>query len=253
MMIILAPLPFYTLAASRGTGTANLASADPKEVWQDSAAGTATLDIDLGAVRQVDTIALIAVQPAAMATNWTITGGASGYTQVTIKAAGALRAVDSAGEAPSRTHALWHGTAVLVRYIRVSVTQPAGYTPLSIGSIVAGAAFTPRYPRQWGAGRKIIDTGTATALPSGGFGVVEGVRKSRYSWTFGDLDQAEVDRLYAIQRDRGETRPVLVVEDVSASTGQLNRIHYAKFVELQAYERRNVVQTRWEMTIEEWA
>ena len=38
-----------------------------------------------------------------------------------------------------------------------------------------------------------MDTGAATPLPSGGFAVVEGVRKRLFTWTFGDLSIEEAD------------------------------------------------------------
>jgi hypothetical protein len=253
-LLILAPAAIASVAASRGAGAGNLLSPSPKEVWQDSAAGSpATLDLDLGELTGVDTVFLGHVTPPAAGSSWTITGGVTGYAELTLKAAGALRAVDAAGRVPATSHALWTGPAAAVRYLRISVTQPAGEAPLAAGVVMAGAAFVPIFNQEWGAGRRPIDLSSVTQLPDGGFAVVEGARKRAYAWTLGDLSSAEVDRLDAMFEDRGESRPVLVVEDPAATVGQRNRIHYGLFRGLRAFERRNPAQTRWEMSMEEWA
>lgn len=252
-ILILSPQPISAIAASRGTGIANLLTPDPKEVWLDSAVGTAAnIDIDMGSVVAVDTVLLGHVSPPAGGASWAITGGAAGYTDQVIKADGALRAIDSAGLSPTMSHGFWHGTQAYVRYLRLAITQPAGSEPLSAGVVMAGSAFLPTYNKEWGAGRRVIDTGSVTSLPSGGFAIVEGARKGGYSWTLGDLTDAEVDVLYAYQLSRGETRPFLVVEDPAATTGQRYRIHYGLLTSLRPYERRNPKQTRWEFTVEEW-
>lgn len=113
-------------------------------------------------------------------------------------------------------------------------------------------AFVPTFNKEWGAGRRPIDTGVATSLPSGGFAAVPGARKMAYNWSFGDLTDAEVDALCELALDVGETNPVLVVEDPAMTTGQRSRLHYGLFQGLKAYERRNPKQTRWDWTIEEW-
>ncbi len=252
-LLMLAPATIAAIAASRGTGPANLLTPDPKEVWADVAVGTsATVDVDLGSVQPINTLFLGTVTGAAAGATWAISGGAASYTTTAILAATALRVPDAAGQAPTISHAFWTGAMQNVRYLRLTLTQPAGNPPLTAGVLMAGAAFVAGYGHEWGAGRKVIDTGTATPLPSGGFAVVEGARKGSYSWTFGDLTSAEVDALYALQLDRGETRPLLVAEDPAQSAGLRWRLHYGKLMALRQYERRNPSQTRWEMTIEEW-
>jgi hypothetical protein len=252
-LLVLAPAPIAALATSRGTGAANLLSPDPREVWADSAVGSAaSIDIDLGAVRAVDTIFLGHVLPPATGATWTITGGAAGYADTVIKAAGALRVPDVAGRAPQLSHALWHGASVNVRYLRLSVTQPGGSPALTAGVVLAGTALKPAYGQEWGSGRRVIDTGSATGLPDGGFATVEGVRKSSWSWTLGDLTNDELDRLYEIALDRGETRPLLVVEDMSATAGLRRRVHYGRFIGLRPFERSKPNRNRWELQIEDW-
>ncbi|RIV82944.1 hypothetical protein D2V17_14170 [Aurantiacibacter xanthus] len=252
-LIMVAPIAPATLTASRGSGAANLLTADPKEVWLDSAAGTAaTIDVDLGAVVTIDTVLLGHVYGAHADARWSISGGLDGHGEFAVMADSALRAVDSPGQAPKLTNALWHGSAVNVRYLRIALTQKAGEQPVSIGCQVIGKAFMPQYNMTWGAGRKVIDTGTATPLPDGGFAVVEGVRKGAFEWTLQDLSPEETEQLYILQLICGSTKPLLVVEDPQASPGQGYRIHYCKLVNLKSYERRNPAQTRWDLSVEDW-
>jgi len=252
-ILILQPSAVSTIAVSRGSGAANLLTPDPKEIWLDGAVGSAaTIDLDFGFAVAIDTVFLgYVIGPAAGAT-WTITGGLSGYAETVLKAGGALRVADSAGQAPSTSHGLWTGASATVRYLRVSVTQPAGNTPLSAGVVMAGACFQPAWNKEWGSGRGVIDTGVSTRLPGGGFANVPGARLGSYNWTLGDLSSAEVDALYAIAQAVGETSPVLVIEDPAATVGLRNRIHYGLFKGLRPFERRNPKQTRWDFKIEEW-
>lgn len=254
-LLLLSPLgaSIAAIAASRGSGVANLLTPSAKEVWADSAVGSpAVIDIDFGAPVTIDTVYLAYVSPASALSTWTITGGLAGYAEAQIKAAGPLRAIDSASSAPARTHALWAGAAFLVRYLRVSITQPAGDAPLTIGRVIAGRAWRPTFNIEFGAGRRVIDTGIVASLPDGGFGASEGARKREFSATLGDLSAAEMDALEELLLDHGETIPLLLVEDPDATVGQRNRIHYGLFVGLRAYERANPKQTKFQLTFEEW-
>lgn len=252
-LLMLPPADVVAIVASRGVGGANLLTPDPKEVWADTAvAADVTIDIDFGDYRDINTVFLGSIGNVAPAgALWAISGGA-GYTAIPILAATALKAPAGAGQSPAISHAFWNGATYNLRYLRITLYQPAGSPPLTAGVVAAGLAFVSAFGQEWGAGRKVIDTGTATPLPSGGFAVIEGARKASYSWTFGDLSSAEVDTLYALQLDRGETRPLLVVEDPAQTTGLRWRLHYGKLASLRQYERRRPTQTRWELTIEEW-
>lgn len=252
-VLILSPVPIAAIAASRGSGVANLLTRPPKEVWADVAAGSvANIDIDFGAVVPVDTVYLGYLYPPAAGATWTITGGAAGYTDVTLSPAGALRAVDSASRAPKRTHAFWHGATVNVRYLRLAVTQAAGSPPMSAGVVLAGKAWQPQFNMEFGGGRRVIDTGTVASLPDGGFATMEGARKRAWGWTLGDLSVAETDALEELLLDHGETIPLLVVEGPDATTGQRNRLHYGLFTGLKAYEREDPAKTKWSFDFEEW-
>lgn len=250
VLLTVEPLPFAA-ASSRGTGASNLGTADPKEVWADQANGTATLSIDLGSNRTIDTVFLGYIQSAAPDATWTIEGAAAGGATQLLQPSTTLRVPDAAGGFAARSHALWTGPAVSVRYLALTISQPVGNPALTIGVLVAGLAVAPKLGQEWGAGRRPIDTGSATSLPSGGFAIVEGARKRVLSWTFGDLSADEVDQLEAIALSLGQTAPALVVEDPARSAGLWSRCHYGLF-RWKAFERRNKAQTRWEMEIEEW-
>lgn len=248
------PLPIAAIAASRGSGIANLLTVDPREAWLDDAVGTAaTIEIDLGVERVIDTVFLGCLFSAAPAATWTITGGVAGYADIVIMGAQTLRVPDRDWARRTMSHALWFGDEQLVRYVRVAITQPVGASPLSIGALVLGNGFQPRLNKEWGAGRGVKDTGTVTRLASGSIAVVEGVRYGTYGWTLADLTVDEADRLYEMQLSVGESRPILVVEDPDRTAGLRNRIHYGALTGLRAFERRNVRQTSWQMTVEDWA
>lgn len=254
-LLILAPAPIALISASRGADVANLLTADPREVWADSAVGTsATLDIDFGNERTIDTLFLGHVLMPLAGATWAITGGTSSYTGSTLLGTTNLRVPDVGGivAPPSLSHALWRGAPSVVRYLRITITQPAEGQPLTAGVLMAGRAFSSALNHEWGAGRRPIDTSSVTPLPAGGFSVVEGARKSAWTWSFGDLTDAELDALYEITLYRGEGKPVLVVEDPDRSAGLRRRIHYGLFRQLRTYERLSRGRTRWEMTVEDW-
>lgn len=245
--------PIAAISASRGSGVANLLTRSPKEVWADSASGSdVNIDLDLGATMAIDTIYLGYVSPPAAGATWSIIGGVGSPYEQMVKASGALRAVDTASRAPARTHALWTGGVVNVRYLHLTVSQPAGSPALSAGIVMVGRAWRPQFNMEFGAGRRVIDTGTVAALPDGGFGTMEGARKREFNMTLGDLSRNEADALEELLLDHGESIPLVLVEDPDATTGQRARIHYGLFVGLKAFERKNAAQTSWQLTFEEW-
>lgn len=251
-MIIVSPMA-ATVTVSRGIGAANLSSPDPKEVWVDTGeAGGAGINIDLGVAKSIDTVCLAYCYGATADAAWTIQGGVAAHGEFDIVSNAPLRVPDVAGRFEPTGHALRFGAAVTARYIRIWVAQGAGGPALMVGRALVGKAFQPAFGREWGSGRRPIDTGSATPLPSGGFGISTGVRKRSFNWTFGDLSAAEVEQLEAVLLDCGETGPALVVEDPAWTAGLRSRMHYGLFQKLTAFERRNPVQTRWEFTFEEW-
>jgi hypothetical protein len=240
-----------SLAVSRGGGGANLVSFDPREVWQDSAVGTAAaIDIDLGASAQPwDVIALINTN-AAPAAGWTITTGAAAYTTTSLLSAAPLR-LPSEDVADATGPAVWvSATPQSTRLIRLAVTQPVGQSPLTIGGVVIGKGWKPAYPREPGTGRPPIDTGTRTRLDDGGLSTVPGTLLSGFKYVFGDLDPSELAKLWGLLRRRRTTEPMLLIED----PGDLKAegVHFGTFTELESYERRDQSKSRWAMSFEDW-
>ncbi len=253
-ILITEPMPIAAIAVSRGTGATNLLTVDPREVWADTAVGApVTIDIDLGIERIIDTVFLGCMFAADRAATWSISGGLAGYAEQAVMAAQALRVPDRDWKMRSMAHALWFGAEQLVRYLRLTINQPGGASPLQIGTLIIGDGFQPQLNKEWGAGRGVKDTGVVTRLPGGGVSVVEGARFGTYSWTLGDLSVDEADRLYEMQLGVGESRPVLVVEDPARTAGLRNRIHYGALTSLRPFERRNRRQTNWQLGVEDWA
>lgn len=250
-MLILAPTPIAACVANRGTGALNLLSPDPKEVWADSASAAVTIELDLGAVVSVDTLYLGAIRGAAPDSLWSITGGVAGSAELVLQQDEEMRAPGIAGTTPDPAQAFWHGAAQSVRFVRIVITPAIGSSPMSIGVVMLGKAFRPTWNHEWGSGRRAIDMGTATPLASGGFSIVPGARKTGWTWTLGDLTDAERDELHEIALAVGETSPVLVCEDPDNTPGLHRRLHYGLFRGLKPYERRNVQRTRWDFTVEE--
>lgn len=165
---------------------------------------------------------------------------------------GPLMRACAAAEVLTLTHALWTGSVVNVRYLRLSLVQPSGSAVLSAGVVQVGRAWRPQFNMEFGSGRRVIDTGTVAVLPDGGFSTMEGARKREFNLTLGDLSRTETDALEELLLDHGETVPLVLVEDPDATTGQRARIHYGLFVGLKAFERKNAAQTTWQLTFEEW-
>jgi hypothetical protein len=237
-----------TLSVGRGSGGANLISNDPREIWVDSAVGTTAIDIDFGAARDWDTIALINTNGNA-ATQISISGGAT-LTTTTYLAATALR-VPSEDVADANGPALFYSATTLNgRYIRINVINPSG-APATVGRVVVGKSWKPSYPREQGAGRPPLDTGARQRLDDGGLAVVSGRLVSGFKWVFADLAPADVTKLWGIVRRRRTTEPVLLVEDPNPAVAE--GVHYGAFAELDSYERRDAEKSRMALTVEDWA
>lgn len=238
-----------TYGVSRGTDGANLIELDPREVFVDTgAAGTYTIDIDLGVATDWDTIALINITAAAGAT-WSITGGAT-YTTTTYLAATAMRLLSEDGVVISSSPALFvSGATINGRYVRITIT-PGGAPTNSIGCLVIGRSWKPSMPREIGAGRQPLDTGSRSRLEGGGLATVSGVLTSGFKWVFGDLDDTDLAKLWGIFRRRRTTEPLVLVEDPAVATAE--NVHYCTLVDLEAYERRVATKSRWALTVEDW-
>lgn len=243
VLSIIKPISVNSLSSGL-TDQTRILTPDPKEVAVKTAAGTLQIDIDLGAIQPVDSIYLGALSSAL---DFTVTGGASSYTTTAVAnlvVAPKLRAV-----APRRN--LLHFTAQSWRYIRLISTTlaPAGF---EIGNLVVGDAFRPTWGHEYGGGRGIGDTGIATRLLSGGFGILQGSKFKTWDFSLGDLTDAELEELFDILYQLGETSPAVVCEDPDVTSNLDARIHYGKFGKIDRYERLVPGATRWNLKFEEW-
>lgn len=241
-ILICEPATISSVSA-RGSGSGNLLTPDPREVWTDTGGtGLAIIDIDLGVQRPINAVALCCLFNASPAATWFIQGGIGGQAEFLIQDYAAFRVPERAGALRMMSHALWAGPSQMARYIRIAIDQPEG-APLTAGRLIVGDAFQPKYNKEYGSGRGVKDGSTVTRLPSGSVAVVEGARYATYGWTLGDLSEDEADRLYEMQLSVGESQPVLVVEDPERTTALRNRIRYGALTGLRAFDRRNAVQT----------
>lgn len=248
VMSITRPLS-YTVGGSF-PNVARVMSPNPREAAVTPGGTTETIDVDLGSVQLIDTLFVGFVTTTGAIT---VTYGTGGYNTFgwlgspIAAAASDLLAEDLPG---SRHFVSVLDTPVSARFIRLTVPVDGGQ---SIGVVVVGKAFRPTFGHEFGAGRSIEDTGSADRLFGGGFGINEGARIGGYQWTLGDLSDAEVRTLYALARNRGSSRSVLVVEDPEISVGLNERCHWGLLAPPEAYERFAPGLTRWGLKIRDWA
>lgn len=257
-MILVKPLPIASVVADAGSGAANLLTPSPKEVYVvpgGVASQTRVLTVDLGAVRRFDSVFLGFLTAWNTDFNlWSITAGVNGPVETVLltEAAGTPAMARSRIDEPLYRHAFHRTPApILARYLRI-VIWPVTNAEATVGILSVGLATETTYNREWGGGRRIIDTGTVESLPDGGFATGDGAVKGGFRWTWGDLDDAEVDAIYAVGLDRGERRPIIVVEDPDPSTGLNERLHYGLFERFEPYERTAPGKTRWSLGVQQW-
>lgn len=242
-LAIVEPIPFTV--GGNALGASRLASVDPREGTPPvTVAGARQIDIDLGAPTLVDTV-FLGYSFSSLFRTATIFSGLNGYAEAT---QGQMLPADSAG-LPFRHYLFTASVPFTARFIRITLPFVVGQT---LGCLLIGKAFSPAFGQEWGAGRAIGDTGSATRLKGGGFGIDDGTSFVSYQWTFGDLSADETAQLYLIQRRRRTTRTVLVIEDPDATPGLNERIHYGLFEKLSAYERLDPINTKWALQVADW-
>ena len=244
---IIAPLPIAIIAVSDGTGGANLLTPSPREVWTAAAVGTSTIDVDLGAVRQLDTV-FMGFSNASAEAVWSIATmtGPGGTGLSTVHATVGLRVPHAIG-------ARHHGYARLLepvstRYLRLTVDQVSGSIPLQAGVLLVG--LTIERPYEYRAGRVALDLSKKTELVDGGFGISKGAIVSSYRFTLSGLTDEQVEELWQIVMAIGESAPLLIVE--GHDTVRFSHLHYGLFQRLEPYEREEPEDTRWGLSIRDW-
>lgn len=241
-MSIIRPLPVSAIAGSM-TDAERMLTPSPKEVSYSSATAARTIDIDLGSAQDVGAIYLGGVSATA---NFTITGGLGSYTTTALGTA--VVAPKSSSENP-RQYLLMIDPPQSLRYIRLSANLTSGD---EIGNLVVGETFQPTLGHEYGGGRAIGDTGGATRLMSGGFGIESGATFGTWEFTLGDLTTDEIEALYTMLKKVGMTKPMVVVENPDVTANLHNRIHYGLFEKISKYERLTPGETRWALQIGEW-
>lgn len=246
-LVLASPLPVAAITASRGGGAARLLTADPREAFVDGFVGTpVTIRVDLGASVPVDLI-FLGFTNAVAGTTWSARADVGLPTERLLFAATPLAVLGGA-----RVHGLAMLDAVSVRTIDLTIQQPVGAAGFTAGVLTVAKAFQPTFGHEWGGGRGLLDLAPRTRHADGGFGIGDGIRKATWQATLGDLSDAELATMWALARAHGETRPLLVIEEPSRTTGLADRIHWCVFDRMEPYERRSKGRTRWGVRFEDW-
>lgn len=245
-MLIIKPTKIAAVSTA-GTGIANLTTPSPREVWVSPSITVAIgIEVDMGADVEIDSFYLGGTNARADAIFAVATITAIGGTEIDIVSPSA--GIRLAGNIRNRYAGFRRLAApVTGRYFRIGVQQPV--TPLEIGNLIVGKAFEAPYA--YGSGRAPVDTSRVVALPDGGFGIDRGVVKSSLSWRFVDLDNDQLDALWALAEDRGESAPLVVVEGPDYPP-KATSVHYGLFRRFEAFEREDPAATKWALTLEEW-
>lgn len=248
MIAIIRPVTIAALTVSSGDASKlNLLTGSPREVWASASAAGHVIDVDLGAVTAFDSIFLGSCT-AADGTTWTISRATGMGAGLTAEGTVTFRLGSPIGPRYQGLFTRAEG-APATRYLRIVITCPAAQV-LEAGLLCIGQAY--RHAYAYGGGRQLIDTATRTELRDGGFGIDEGVVKAQFKWRFIDLAAGDVDSLWALVSNRGNTKPVVVVEDSGQAPLQDAAVHYGLFDKFEAYERANPVDTVWALSLSEW-
>lgn len=244
---IVRPL-LFSITSTGFAGAARLTTPEPKEVAVANG-GAGTLTIDLGTAQLIDTIFVGFTNGAAGGTIQLSYGVASIDTAI----GGPIAPLPTRLIKPRRHFLTQLGAPVTARYIGVAGNFAAGF---EVGIAAVGKAFTTTLGHEQGAGRPIVDTGSAARRPDGGFGIDRGVRAGGFAWTYGDLSDDERDDLYALLLEIGTSGgPVLVIEETgSVPAGAAERVHWGPFTRIEQYERKAPeAKTVWSLRMEDWA
>jgi hypothetical protein len=241
---IIRPIPAQIAAG--GSGVANLLTPSPREVWIAPGVGAQAIDIDLSSAQAVDAFYLGFTSARADAL-WTIQSIAAMGAVATATHVNA-QPLRLAGNIRDRFPAFARlPDPVVGRYFRVIVNQPV--VAIEIGNLVVGLAL--EWPYAYGSGRQPIDASRVVDLPDGGYGVDASVVKASLQWRFVDLDDEALDKLWAIAEDRGEHRPLVIVEGPT-SPPKATSVHYGLFRRFESFEREDAAATKWSLTVAEW-
>lgn len=239
-MVIGRPLP-GTITFSWVNG-ANLLTPDPKEVAYAGATGFQEFTIDLGSEKPVGAVYFGGVSKDIEL---------SYYVQNTVGTSLATGTINAANKRTAAAPFQYFASFAPVNARRLIVySNPTAGDEIGVAAMLE--TFQPTWNQEWGAGRFLIDTGTATRNRAGGFGIEQGAIVPGYEFTLGDLTDTELEVLYDMLRKVGETSPIIIAEEPTNNTDLDARVHYGLFQRLEKYERQQLGVTRWSLKMEEW-
>ncbi len=231
-----------TAVSGSANGIANLMTPDPKEATSETASD---FDVDFGESVTFDTVFVGHLSKGADL-------GVALRTATSYGLGLVLLAAPTVGPATARRrHAfLYLATPVTTRYFRLSLS---GTGTLSAGILAIGDSTQPAYGHEWGSGRLIRDMSEVTGLRGGGFGIERGSRAGGYQFTCGDLTDAEVDALYDMVEEVGESAPVVICRDPALTGADLNNaLHYGLLDRPEAYTREALGRNSWSFRVKDW-
>lgn len=238
-------------ASTAGLGEGNLLTPEPKEVYDDNGGGGVKyLSFDLGAVHQLDCFLLGFIRGGSPGIFFSVAGGIAAHAEFALT--GVFGLAQSSSAAPKRRHAFVQIAApIAARYVRIELNaNDVNFNTIGIAAF--GRAIKTTHNREKGGGRSIIDTGSKESRQDGGFGIGHGTRKAGFRWTWGDLSDDEIEAIYDLGLEVGETNPIVVVEDPDPTTGLNERIHYGLFDRFEVYERGDPEKHRWALSVTQW-
>lgn len=232
-----------------GGNAANMTSPDPKEIYQFSSTAIQEIVVDLGSARLLDSIFIGYTNATDGFSRVYTCDNIAGANPVLVRDVVSIRAADAVAVRSSKLVTLTN--PVTTRFLRLHFAANTG-PALQVGILAVGLSFSANYDREWGSGRRLVDTSKVTQLLGGGFGRQQGARKAAYSWTFGDLTDAETEALWAMNYRLGISDPLIVAERDGTAVGANEQLHYGLFTRMDQFERREHNATKWSLEIEEW-
>lgn len=258
-ILILSPLAIDADGLTASSAALNfpadhLRDPQPKVIWKSALSGQVDIDVDLKADVPLDTV-FLGYSNADAAATWEIRMATQAQGQIYLddmasiqKSSSSLRA--NAQSDDPRHHGFWTGASTQARYIRIRMNQAS--TPLELGVLAIGQSFRPQYNYDWGAGRSLSDLSTTKTLRGGQFDVVKDAIVPNWRFVLGNLSDSELDALWKITKKHGKSTPLLIVEDPDTTGDLQEALHYGTLRDINAYERRTAVKSRWEFTIQHW-
>ncbi|KQM23117.1 hypothetical protein ASE73_02520 [Sphingomonas sp. Leaf24] len=246
--LLLNPLPLAYVGAAGATGGDRTLSPEPKEVAVTTG-GETYIIYRPPAGSSVDTVFLGFTTPPPV-NSLQVWSNKEGREAIFL---GFLNPVARPGW--TRGHALLHVAAPVPTDTLTLVNASPGSVPagIQLGVFAAGRAFRSQQGYEFGHGRGVIDTGSATRRRDGGFGIQRGARAATWNWTLAELSVDETDRLHDLLLDIGESKTVLVCEDVAAAATNARVFHWSLLRSIEPYVRDEVALSRWGFQLQDWA